>query len=469
VKAAVRRALLRLERYAVRVVPHRWRQPLRALVPRPREITLEPWESPFVPGRPAPTWPPASAADVPAAAPSPGPAPPTVRCLLVTDSMDAGGVDEVVSLLARRLPEHGIAVAVMMASADRTTGIGRLGRALQAQGIEVVDPEPPDGPGFVAAWRPDIVYVHGGGMEWPIDTAVQAGIPVILALHGMHDLFAVDGAHVAALEGRLDAVVAVSDLVRREYLAKSPALDPRKTVVIPNGVDLGKVTGPSRDDSRRALGLQDEVLFLSLSRHCLQKNSYALVDAFQDVARALPTAHLLVCGRVDEPVYTRQILALRERSPVRDRIHLRDNAQRTDVLLGAADVFVLDSFFEGWALASMEALAAGVPVVLSDVGGAREQLTGSIVGGALVSNPAGDPTGLTWETMMRARYLRQGNRDELVEAMLRVARGDGVATRAEIAADARERFASARSVAAHAELLRRVARSVTAASTAEPR
>jgi len=71
--------------------------------------------------------------------------------------------------------------------------------------------------------------------------------------------------------------------------------------------------------------------------------------------------------------------------------------------------------------------------------------------------------------MMRARYLRQGNRDELVEAMLRVARGDGVATRAEIAADARERFASARSVAAHAELLRRVARSVTAASTAEPR
>jgi glycosyltransferase involved in cell wall biosynthesis len=251
--------------------------------------------------------------------------------------------------------------------------------------------------------------------------------------------------------------VAVSDLVRREYLAKSAALDPRKTVVIPNGVDLAKVTGPSREAARSALGLHDEILFLSLSRHCLQKNTYALVDAFQDVARVLPSAHLLVCGRMDEPVYTRQILALREQSPVRDRIHLRDNAQRTDVLLAAADVFVLDSFFEGWALASMEALAAGVPVVLSDVGGAREQLSSGVAGGALVGNPAGSPLGLTWEAMLRARYQRQPNRDELVAAMLRVARGDGLATRAEIATDARDRFSATRSVAAHAELLRRVA------------
>ena len=43
-------------------------------------------------------------------------------------------------------------------------------------------------------------------------------------------------------------------------------------------------------------------------------------------------------------------------------------------LLAAADGFVLDSFFEGWSLASMEALFAGVPMVLSEVGGAREQI-----------------------------------------------------------------------------------------------
>jgi glycosyltransferase involved in cell wall biosynthesis len=99
-------------------------------------------------------------------------------------------------------------------------------------------------------------------------------------------------------------------------------------------------------------------------------------------------------------------------------VHLRDNIADPARLLAAADAFVLNSFFEGWALASMEALCAGLPVVVSDVGGAREQV-GSIEQGRghLVPNPIGDPVRVNWETIREARFQRQANRGALVSAM----------------------------------------------------
>jgi glycosyltransferase involved in cell wall biosynthesis len=379
------------------------------------------------------------------------------RCLLVTDSLETGGVDEVVAMLARRLPAHGFQVAVMLAAEGHTSGIGLIGRQLIAEGVQVIDPGAELGTTWMAGWRPDVVYVHGG-VQWPVDAANGLDVPVALVLHGMHDLFGVDGALVASRAAKLSGIVAVSELVRAEYLAKSTAISPELVVVIPNGVDPDKVSRADRAESRTRLGLDNEILIVSLARHCLQKNTYALVSAFDEVARQVPDAHLLVCGRIDEVTYTRQIVDLAERSRARERIHLRPNTARTDALLRAADVFVLDSFFEGWALSSMEALAAGVPSVLTDVGGSREQLAGEVSSGLLVGNPLGDPVGLTWDAMLDARYRPQQNRAELIDALLGVARGrTEFAAHDEIAEEALARFDSALSLRKHADYLHAMA------------
>lgn len=439
------------ERLAAWIVPARLRSMMRRILPRRPDAVLESWSEPLLVGGRQPEWPVASGERVRAS--------PVIsdvggmRCLLVTDTLETGGVDEVVGFLARELRSRGFTIAVLLASDGHTRGVGMIGRELITEGFEIVDSDAVLGESWVAAWHPDVIYLHGG-MRWPLDVANRLGVPAAAALHGMHDLFDVKASDVVEWSAKLAGVVAVSELVREEYLAKSPELDTEKVIVIPNGVDPSKIARIDRAAARRALGLDEEVLLVSLARHCLQKNSYALVSAFEEVAKAIPGAHLLVAGRVDEAVYTRQVLALRERSIFKNRIHLRNNIQRTDVLLGAADAFVLDSFFEGWALSSMEALASGVPVVLSDVGGAREQLGSDVPNGLLVRNPIGDPIGLTWDRMLRARYREQENRDELIEALrLASAKRRPFASAAAISADAIGRFDPVRAVDAHTDFL----------------
>jgi glycosyltransferase involved in cell wall biosynthesis len=128
-------------------------------------------------------------------------------------------------------------------------------------------------------------------------------------------------------------------------------------------------------------------------------------------------------------------------------------------LLTAADGFVLDSFFEGWSLASMEALFAGLPVVLSEVGGAREQIDGSTARGYLVANPLGDPLRVDWEGVGMARYRPQVNRDEFVAAMKRLIadRDDYLANREALATESAARFSAEACLVQHAAVLRAVA------------
>ena len=441
------------ERTAARVLP----AGVRRLVRRwsgGRAAVLESWAVPFVAGRPAPDFPTQPLLVTPGVRPAGTDTGTLARCLLVTDTLETGGVDEVVAFLARQLPLVGLHTAVLVASDVTTKGIGLIGHQLIAEGTEVADPGPEAGPEWIKQWRPDVIYLHGG-MQWPVETANTLGVPAAVVLHGMHDVYGLPGEVVARRAAKLSGVVAVSEIVRREFLAASGSVEPTTSVVvIPNGVDPAKVSNVQRAECRTRLGLQDEFLFVSLARHCMQKNTYALVSAFEEVACDLPNAHLLVCGRVDEPVYTKHVISLQSRSPFRTQIHLRDNVQRIDVVLGAADAFVLDSFFEGWALASMEALCAGVPVVLSDVGGAREQLEGDLPGGTLIPNPLGEPVGLTWDMMRQARFGRQVNRGDLVDAMRMLGSGGKeLPGRGELAERSLARFSSARSVRAHADFL----------------
>ena len=196
-----------------------------------------------------------------------------------------------------------------------------------------------------------------------------------------------------------------------------------------------------------------------MSRHCLQKNTYGLLTAFGDLAQHHPEAHLVVAGKVVDPRYSRHVLRLRESLPCRDRIHLRSHLADPASLLAAADGFVLNSFFEGWPLASMEALFAGLPVVISDVGGAREQMGSDPARGHLVGNPLGDALRVDWESMRMARYRRQANRDELVTAMRQLVenRQHYLHDRAGLAAESAARFSADTCIARHAAVLRAVA------------
>lgn len=115
----------------------------------------------------------------------------------------------------------------------------------------------------------------------------------------------------------------------------------------------------------------------------------------------------------------------------------------------------------------MEALFAGLPVVMSDVGGAREQIGENKRRGFVVGNPLGDPEAIDWRQMSRARFRPQANRGDLVEAIRAVItdRNYWSGVRGELQAESIERFSADRCVKCHADVLARaVAREFIAPS-----
>jgi glycosyltransferase involved in cell wall biosynthesis len=388
-----------------------------------------------------------------------------LRCLVVTGVLDVGGEDEVVAFLGRRLPAHGVDTVVAHSGgsvgAPGTAG-GRLPTELRSEGVRVADVTEVSADRLVAEHMPDVISAHGAPPWW-IDLAARHGVPYVETLHGMHSLFGADWEQETARSARVARVIAVSELVRQQYLAGNSKIDPQRVITVPNSVDPRRLPRHDRGRCREWLGLDDQFLFVSLARHTLQKNTYGLLEAFADVAAVHPDAHLLVAGRPDDPSYAQQVQRLRRGFSCRDRIHLRDHAPWPAAVLGAADGFVLDSFFEGWALASMEALAAGVPVVLSDVGGALEQVGGMGERGYLVGNPLGDPLRVDWSSIRASLFAPQQNRGELVAAMTAmVADRDGWrARRPRLQVEAATQFHPDRALSGHAAVLGAAAHAAT--------
>ena len=386
---------------------------------------------------------------------------PALRCLLVTCALDVGGLDEMVALLARRLPAYGVQTAVLHATSNPSaTGEpkGRLGRMLHSQGIEVHEANGRGAQGWIERWRPDVISTHHVP-DWALAIVQRIGVPDVDTLHGAYHLFNADRRAEPVRGTGPSAIVAVSEITRQQYLARNPDFSADRIVTIPNGVDDERRSGGDRAVVRGRLGLADEYLFVSLARHCLQKNTYGLVTAFGELARHHPEVHLVIAGRPDEIRYYRQVRRLRDSLPWRDRIHLRDHVAAPAELLAAADGFVHNAFFEGGPLVSMEALCAGLPVVLSDACGAREQIRDDRACGFVVANPLGDPLNADWESMGAARYRPQMNRDEFATAMeyLVAHRDDYLRDRERLAAESTMRFSASVCLARHAAVLLAVA------------
>jgi glycosyltransferase involved in cell wall biosynthesis len=384
-----------------------------------------------------------------------------LRCLIVTKVLDAGGLDEFVAFLARQLPPWGLDTIVMYADpasrSSRAQG-GQLAAALRDEGILVIDVSPDEGREWLVANRPDVISAHAPD-EWILEAAHTLSIPVVETLHGIPTPIGTDWRKEASRSRKITSLVAVSELVRRQYLRGNPRFADEAIVTIPNAFNDTHRPTINRMKARAWLGLRDEFLFISLARHVLQKNAYGLVSAFADVVRATPRAHLLIAGRVDDRPYTEQVLLLRDKLSERHRIHLRSNLSDPSALLAAADGFVLNSFFEGWPLASMEALCAGLPVVMSETGGAREQVGVNGARGYVVPNPLGDPEAASWESAGGERFRPQVNKDELVAAIMSVIEDHEhwATIRPTLREESRRRFSPRSCAEQHAKVLRRAA------------
>jgi glycosyltransferase involved in cell wall biosynthesis len=220
-----------------------------------------------------------------------------------------------------------------------------------------------------------------------------------------------------ALLGRRDRVVGVGEAVRRA-LINNEGIPAARVEVIYNGVDLSPYRDPARDramirqTAREGLGIPDSALLIAqVARLDDLKDHATAVRAMARLAAAIPQALLLIVG--EGPERTRIERIIKELNLAQ---HVRLVGTRSDVadILLAADLFLLSSKSEGIPLTVIEAMAARLPVVSTDVGGVGEIVVAGETG---LLTPAGDDAALAAAAIellndapRRARLGEQGYR-----------------------------------------------------------
>jgi glycosyltransferase involved in cell wall biosynthesis len=285
----------------------------------------------------------------------------------------------------------------------------------------------------IGAFRPAIVHTHSYVMRYALPAGWWAARPHMV--HTVHNLAEreVDGigrmVHRAAFRAGA-AAVAVSGEVAKSF-RRVYGFDP--AAVIPNGIDLARFAGGA-GDWRQANGFAaDDGLIVSVARLEPQKNPLRLIEAFARGLKEERHWRLLLAGGGSLEQAARDAAS---RLGVAGRVHFL--GVRTDIaeLLAACDLFALAADWEGSPMAVIEAMASGLPVVATAVGGVPE----------LVKHGA---TGL---------LIAPGDTAALAQSLAALARDAKL--RAEFGARARERaaqFGDRAMIDAYAQLFERVA------------
>lgn len=169
--------------------------------------------------------------------------------------------------------------------------------------------------------------------------------------------------------------------------------------VVYNPVELSKFDVP---DGKR----EDTFTFITAGRFSAQKNQKMMFRAFGAFLAKEYDARLILLGKGEEEENLRKLAA---ELKIEDRITYAGFVPNVEDYLAGSDVFLLSSDYEALPLALLEAMAAGLPIVSTDVGGVRDIVTDN---GILI--PAGDTDAMV--RAMEELYLKKDLRHRMAEA-----------------------------------------------------
>lgn len=221
-------------------------------------------------------------------------------------------------------------------------------------------------------------------------------------------------------------VFSVSDSLKK--LAVDHGADASKIEVVGNGVDIKRFSRLERQAARAAIGIPSAVpVVISVGGLVPRKGFHRVIELLPQLRVHFPELlYLIIGGPSPEGNNRKQLEQQIEALGLHDCVKFMGAVKPDDLplLLSAADVFVLATSNEGWANVFLEAMACGLPVVTTDVGGNREVVSNETLG---IITPFGDQNALAeaiqqalntgWDRDHIRQYALENSWDERVERL----------------------------------------------------
>jgi glycosyltransferase involved in cell wall biosynthesis len=223
---------------------------------------------------------------------------------------------------------------------------------------------------FEAIQQADVIQVHGlwsGHCSASVEYATKVGKPVIVSAHGMLDSWALQ--HKAWKKRPYSALIERPNLSRATCLRALTRVEFENyrsfglnvpVAIIPNGVVAPNCASPAEFLARYP-HLEGKKIMLFLGRVHKKKGVDLLVKAWNEVSTRLPDAHLVIAGPDNGGLSADRALA--EQSSITVCGMLTGSLKSS--ALAASSAFTLPSLSEGLSMATLEALWAGLPVMIT--------------------------------------------------------------------------------------------------------
>ena len=288
-------------------------------------------------------------------------------------NLDYGGLEKCVIHLVNNIKEAGIETEIICLK-DK----GSLAVEAEREGVKVTALNKPEGfklgyvfklADLIKKSNADIVHSHNfGPLIYASLAAKLAGKPCMHTRHGRKEEWV-----FSFIWNINDAIVSVSNDTKNHLLSNN-RIDQQRMRVIYNGIDTDQYSGRMTDEQKTALreelGIsQNSFVITNVGRLSKEKDQFTLIKAFSYLRKKEMDADLLLVG--DGPVKD-ELVSLAKELKVEDRVRFVGFRDDIAELLAVSQIFVLSSFREGVPLSLLEAMASGVPVVATKVGGNPE-------------------------------------------------------------------------------------------------
>lgn len=209
--------------------------------------------------------------------------------------------------------------------------------------------------------KPDIVHAHLGGVTFALPYALLHRKPAVITAHTKPEkAFSRLNEKIlrVALKTNFVKLVAVSE---ENYVAckKYFGISDDKCFCINNGID----------EKRFYREKHEGFTFINVARQDKNKNQQLLIKCFKKLHNEYPDTRLILAG--DGPCH-KELKELAKELELTDFVEFPGVVPDAENYLAKSDVFVLSSFREAMPLSVLEAMAAGLPIISTDVGGLKD-------------------------------------------------------------------------------------------------